>query len=172
MPTCVRCQKNVAANAERCSHCGAWQFPQEERHPSYSELPSAETFEDEIRSLLNKGQKIEAISRYRRRTGAGLAAAKTAVETIGRGQTLAEGLAVPEDQAQQILKLLASGQKIAAIKLYRVQSGAGLKEAKDAVEALAAQRGIALPPRAGCLGVLAAIVFTGPLLVVGWLWVF
>jgi len=35
-----------------------------------------------------------------------------------------------------ILDLLARGQKIPAIKLYRQQTGAGLKEAKDAVEAM------------------------------------
>ena len=36
----------------------------------------------------------------------------------------------------QILELMKSGQKIQAIKLYREQSGVGLKEAKDYVEGL------------------------------------
>lgn len=36
----------------------------------------------------------------------------------------------------EVEQLLAQGQKIAAIKLYREQTGVGLKEAKDYVDAL------------------------------------
>jgi ribosomal protein L7/L12 len=36
----------------------------------------------------------------------------------------------------EIFALLSRGQKIPAIKLYRQRTGAGLKEAKDAVEAM------------------------------------
>lgn len=36
----------------------------------------------------------------------------------------------------RIVDLLASGQKIKAIKLYREQTGVGLKEAKEYVESL------------------------------------
>jgi hypothetical protein len=36
----------------------------------------------------------------------------------------------------QILELVKSNQKIAAIKLYREKTGVGLKEAKDYVESL------------------------------------
>jgi ribosomal protein L7/L12 len=43
------------------------------------------------------------------------------------------------DWEHQIRALLDGGQKIMAIKLYREHTGAGLKEAKDAVEAI--QRG-------------------------------
>jgi hypothetical protein len=38
--------------------------------------------------------------------------------------------------AAQLAVLIAAGQKIEAIKLYRERTGVGLKEAKDAVEAL------------------------------------
>jgi large subunit ribosomal protein L7/L12 len=38
--------------------------------------------------------------------------------------------------AAQLLVHLAAGHKIEAIKLYRERTGLGLKEAKDAVEAL------------------------------------
>jgi hypothetical protein len=41
-----------------------------------------------------------------------------------------------EGMDQQIVELLRSGQKIQAIKLYREQTGAGLKESKDYVEGL------------------------------------
>ena len=37
---------------------------------------------------------------------------------------------------ERILELMRSGQKIEAIKLYREQTGTGLKEAKDYVEGL------------------------------------
>jgi len=37
---------------------------------------------------------------------------------------------------EQVLELMKSGQKIQAIKLYREQTGVGLKEAKDYVEGL------------------------------------
>ena len=36
----------------------------------------------------------------------------------------------------EITRLVQEGQHIAAIKAYRVETGAGLKEAKDAVDAL------------------------------------
>ena len=39
-----------------------------------------------------------------------------------------------------LLELMRDGKKIEAIKLYRERHGVGLKEAKDAVEALAAGR--------------------------------
>ncbi len=64
------------------------------------------------------------------------------------------------DKEQEILGLLREGRKISAIKLYREKEGVGLKEAKEAVEALAARHGIA--QRTGCttaaLAVLAAFL--------------
>ncbi|MEU4624681.1 ribosomal protein L7/L12 [Actinoplanes sp. NPDC023801] len=41
-----------------------------------------------------------------------------------------------------VLQQLLAGRKIHAIKEYRDATGAGLKEAKDAVELLARQRGL------------------------------
>lgn len=52
------------------------------------------------------------------------------------------------------MALLRQGQKIAAIKVYREQTGSGLKEAKDFVEALAAKNGVKATG-AGCAGVIA-----------------
>jgi hypothetical protein len=55
-----------------------------------------------------------------------------------------------EDETE-LLDLLRRGRKIDAIKLHRQRTGAGLKEAKDAVEALAVRNGLpASGP--GCLG--------------------
>ena len=49
----------------------------------------------------------------------------------------------PDSLEGQILLLMQAGKKIEAIKIYRQETGVGLKEAKDAVEALAAGRPIA-----------------------------
>ncbi len=46
------------------------------------------------------------------------------------------GIDPNEGLDRQIVELMRSGQKIQAIKLYREQTGAGLKESKDYVEGL------------------------------------
>ncbi|MGA8114089.1 MAG: ribosomal protein L7/L12 [Actinocatenispora sp.] len=43
--------------------------------------------------------------------------------------------------APEVVHHLENGRKIEAIKVYRAQTGVGLKQAKDAVEAIARQRG-------------------------------
>jgi ribosomal protein L7/L12 len=62
----------------------------------------------------------------------------------------------PGSFEEQILALLQGGKKIEAIKLYREKTGKGLKEAKDAVEALAKEHNIT-PSKAGCAGVLLIV---------------
>jgi ribosomal protein L7/L12 len=96
----------------------------------------------EIRSALNAGNKIAAIKLYREATGLGLKAAKDAVEALAAGRPPAPG-ATPAAAAaggnQTVLALLAAGYKLEAIRVYRTATGVGLKDAKDAVEALAAR---------------------------------
>lgn len=118
----------------------------------------------ELTSLIDNGQKIEAIQKYRERTGVGLAEAKSAIEQIGdrlggAGQPLNNRSDVPSDSADgEVLDLMRSGQKIAAIKRYRETHGGGLKEAKEAVEALAAAHGIESKSGSGCAAVLALMI--------------
>jgi ribosomal protein L7/L12 len=109
-----------------------------------------------------EGRKIEAIKLYREVTGAGLKEAKEAVEALDRRG----GLPSVDDPEFEpgLLSLLRQGLKIDAIKLYRERTGAGLKEAKEAVEALASRHGIA-PKGPGCAGVVA-LALGGLLLVV------
>jgi hypothetical protein len=57
------------------------------------------------------------------------------------------------DLEQRVLALLQGGKKIEAIRIYREQTSVGLKEAKDAVEALARKHGI-VSKGAGCAGIL------------------
>jgi hypothetical protein len=52
-----------------------------------------------------------------------------------------------------VLELVRGGKKIQAIKVYRERHGVGLKDAKDAVEALAAQHGVTAQG-SGCAGVV------------------
>lgn len=61
-----------------------------------------------------------------------------------------------DEVAAQLVALLEAGRTIEAIKIYRGRTGVGLKEAKEAVEALAAQRGI-VAAKAGCAGVILAL---------------
>jgi ribosomal protein L7/L12 len=114
-----------------------------------------DSFENEIRQLLASGNKIAAIKRYREQSGVGLAEAKAAVESLDAGGSLAER-AQPDDSdlTDQIVGLLGRGEMIEAVKLYRNQSGCGLKEAKEAVERIGEQNGIRSSSGTGCLGVI------------------
>ena len=70
----------------------------------------------------------------------------------------------PEDQASRIKEALFNGNKIQAIKLYREQTGQGLKESKDAVEKLEDELRISspgqfkTPAKTGCLSVIVVFV--------------
>lgn len=145
MPKCPSCNRPVTLDAASCPYCRA---PLVE-----TPAPPAENLEQRVGALLAQGKKIEAIKIYREETGAGLADAKQAVEALQAGAPLPLREMPPMDQWQgDVLRLLAAGKKIQAIKLYREHTGSGLKDAKEAVEALGAQHGIA--PSGGCLAVV------------------
>jgi len=119
---------------------------------------------DELLDLLRRNQKIAAIKLLREDTGAGLREAKETVESI-TGDYIREGIlplpdntygrypgaapsssSVPRDippidgeLEAEIRELLIRKQKIAAIRLYRDKTGAGLREAKDIVESVEAR---------------------------------
>lgn len=94
----------------------------------------------EVKELLGRRQKIAAIKLWRERTGVGLKDAKEAVEAIERGETPVVFLpTAPSSDAsglEAVKDAMRRGKKIEAIKLYRAATGAGLKEAKDAVESM------------------------------------
>jgi ribosomal protein L7/L12 len=52
---------------------------------------------------------------------------------------------VSTDQEEQLKELIANGNKIAAIKLYREMTNLGLKEAKDAVETMISGAPVVIP---------------------------
>lgn len=114
--------------------------------------------ETELRSLLAGGHKIEAIKLYRQRTGVGLAEAKAAVEALERGEPVPTKRAMDSTLEQEVVSLLEQGKKIRAIKVYRERTGSGLKEAKEAIEVIAAEHRVIVPSGSGCLEVLVLIV--------------
>jgi ribosomal protein L7/L12 len=75
-----------------------------------------------------------------------------------------------ENEWQQIDAELFAGRKIQAIKLHRIASGAGLKEAKETVEAREAQwrasnpEKFAVVAKGGCMTIIA--IFAGALLAI------
>ena len=107
--------------------------------------PASNDLEGEISELLARGSKIEAIKVYREATDAGLKDAKDAVEAFERGEPLSLSTVstplpiTPGSMDDQVRDLLRQGNKIEAIKVYREATNCGLKEAKDAVEAIERQ---------------------------------
>jgi ribosomal protein L7/L12 len=132
-----------------------------------------DTFENRLLLLMQAGKKIEAIKLYREETRIGLKEAKDTVEALAAGQPIArksgelvKNIGVdPNSLEGQVLALMRDQKKIWAIKLYREQTGVGLKQAKDAVEALAANHGIRT--QTGCAGMVLLLVAVSMILVVG-----
>lgn len=92
----------------------------------------------EVRASLAQGMKIQAIKLYRELTGVGLKEAKEAVEAMqsqpSPPQPSLKHLNGPD--LEPVRALMEQGRKIDAIKLHRELTGSGLKEAKEAVEAM------------------------------------
>lgn len=145
MPNCPSCKTTNSPGTTLCRSCGA-SIP----------VPSATTtdFEQEVRSLLDQGKKIEAVKVYKDQTGSSLKDSKDAVEALQRGASLPSQADPGADLDAEVLRLMGQGEKIKAVKLYREQSGATLYDSKQAVERLAERNGIVVEG-GGCGGVIA-----------------
>ena len=80
----------------------------------------------------------------------------------------------PEQEAA--IRALLPRNKIPAIKLYREATGAGLRDAKEAVERIVAEMGpgAGLPtnsPAKGCLGLVLVVIILGVGVVLRWVWI-
>jgi ribosomal protein L7/L12 len=170
---CPICGFENARGAPRCDKCKAWLVQTAElTTPAASAAAPAVAksaagaidpeIVDEVLALVRDGRKIEAIRIFRETTGCGLREAKDAVEAMEAGrQAFSEGGRTPPAatmKENEILELVRGGNIIAAIKLHRERTGDGLKDAKDAVEALARAHGIARPQQVGCGGAALMLV--------------
>lgn len=149
MPKCRFCDHNVPAGHQQCPSCGA--------PVDTATLPATVDLEQQVRTLLEQGHKLEAVKQYKEQTGTSLKEAKEAVEAIECGDTLAQPTTPHDDMEGELLALLAAGRKIEAVKLYKQRTGVQLIDAKQAVETLAARHGI-VAKGGGCAGVLAVIL--------------
>ena len=101
----------------------------------------ATPLEHEVIRLLERRQKIQAIKVVRQHTRMGLKEAKDVVEEVERTGRLRLPHQQPppfvaEDVLGEARRLKHAGRAIDAIKLIRQHTGLGLKEAKDAYDAL------------------------------------
>lgn len=97
-----------------------------------------------VRRQLGEGQKIKAIKTYKEATGASLKTAKDAVEALDGRPMSAPSRGFDAAAHADVREALLLGKKIQAIRLYREATGVGLKEAKEAVEAMAVNEGVGL----------------------------
>jgi ribosomal protein L7/L12 len=109
-------------------------------------------WDPEIEALVAAGRKLDAIRLYRERHHVGLKEAKDAIDALVRGEPppLAQAVSALADDpefAQVIDGLLRNGQRIEAIKRYRERYPIGLKEAKNIIDARAAELGIVTQSR-------------------------
>jgi ribosomal protein L7/L12 len=117
--------------------------------PGYTELTPRTTpavrldpaAESQLREMVARGQKIEAIKRVRELTGLGLKEAKDYVEQLPQAATFVsatptEALADQRVVEHEARALLASGDTIAAVKRVRELTGWGLKESREFVQSL------------------------------------
>lgn len=108
-----------------------------------SEPPGDGPLERARRALAGQA-KMLAIKRYREEIGCGWAEAAEAVERIRAGRAPAaarHATGAPVGAAARAVgDALAAGKMIEAIRLYRAATGVGLKEAKDAVDAIVAEK--------------------------------
>jgi ribosomal protein L7/L12 len=98
-----------------------------------------QTLPPAVIDALSKGNLMEAI-KLLRSSGIGLKEAKDAIEAHARGKPAAHAptfspAATGQSLPPNVVDALQKGQKIEAIRLMREQTGLGLKEAKDAVDA-------------------------------------
>lgn len=169
MTSCPICNHVNPARAARCEKCNSWlaqaadiglkpqarvEHPGE--HAGGSPPPLTPEFAAELQGLLRDGKKITAIARFREVTGLGLRESKDAVEALEAGRTMSALAADGQVADAKVVTLLRENQFIPAIKEYRAATGLGLKEAKEAVEAIARKHGID-PKQPGCFGMLVLL---------------
>ena len=148
MRTCIFCDQDNPADVPQCQLCHA---PLPDIDTGI--LPD-DTFYQHLKQLLGENQRVQAVAAYRRRMGIDLTSAVEAIDAMGRDEEFNVSSA-DADLEWEVIGYLERGEKIGAIKLYRTKTGLGLKEAKDAVEAIEQRMGLApVTTKGGCLSVV------------------
>ena len=111
----------------------------------------------DIQTLVGMGDIIGAIGLYQQRHGGSTLVARKAIDAarreLDRAAEPEASVPVPDSAPRTVINdreldaALRAGEKIAAIKRYRELYGVGLKEAKDAVEAMQAGQVVVHPPQ-------------------------
>ncbi len=90
----------------------------------------------DVLDALQRGDKLEAIRRLRESSGLGLKEAKEAIEQHLLGHPAHAPAARSSSRLPAaVVEALRQRKKVEAIRLLREQTGLGLKDAKDAVDA-------------------------------------
>lgn len=161
VPKCPFCDHANPPTAGTCEKCGA--------PLTTATQPSGRSLEEQLRWLLDRGEKTDAISLYRQQSGAGLQEGTDAVDAYERGEPLPPLPEMDTGLEEEVLALLRAGKKLEAVKAYREHTGSDLKDSLRAIDALAAQHGIATKG-GGCAGValmIAAVWVTARLVLQG-----
>ncbi|WP_158620291.1 MULTISPECIES: hypothetical protein [Corallococcus] len=96
-----------------------------------------EVFQARIEALIDANQTINAIKLYREQHGVGLKEAKDSVEAlIAERHPFGRAPSGAVEGDADIEEALRDDKLIEAVKLYRDRYGVGLKEAKDACDAM------------------------------------
>ena len=101
---------------------------------------------DEIRQLAGGGNLADAIERYRQTYDVDLSEARDAIDALQAGRLAtpsAPGMRAPEELTkalEEVQRLLAAGNKIEAIKIYRENYDVSMARAKYAIDQIGAGR--------------------------------
>lgn len=189
--TCPSCgaplEVDGSSSLVRCKFCKNTAFVP---GVAQSIIPDSADALAEIRQLAESGNLIEAIRRYRELYAVGLKDAKGAVEALAAGKVVEVRFTstplTAEDTSrilEEVKELLRGGNKIEAIKRYRVVNDVSLTQAKDVIDQIeAALTGIPVAPRPqitgtpvtvttprrasrlGCILGLSVLIFVGGIL--------
>lgn len=142
--------KGLAESKEAVEQMERDGFPAlSDTHPAGSSTLDVAQLEEEVRELLGRNNKIEAVKIVRERTALGLKEAKDVVDAfqarpelglqLSAEKLMTSSVTNPENGLtpavmQSIETDVRNNRLINAIKTYREATGLGLKESKDAVE--------------------------------------
>jgi ribosomal protein L7/L12 len=107
---------------------------------SLAPLVNSDGFSPPLFEALQSGNKLEAIRILHAQGSHSLIQAKEFVDAYFQKNVLdSTGVVTDHQVPDDLLDALRTGEKLLSIKLLREQTGLGLKEAKDAIEALPLQ---------------------------------